>query len=119
MRSCMDCSITLGTFRLDSIIFLNRILLARSNLLASSKLLDLLIHSSCSKDKAGLEGLGIGEGEGEEEAGEGELLNPGNGELVGGEGLFLPSINKANWLGKYTKLSFIFPSTNKGKKAKS
>ena len=80
----------------------NNILLAISNLLASSKLLNLFLHSSCSKVKAGVEGRGEGEFEDED-----ELLPTGIGLLDGGEGLLSPSINKVNLLGKYTKPSFI------------
>ena len=82
MLSCIVCFISLGTLGFDSIIFFflsSKILLAISSLLASSKLLNLLCHSSCSKDKGGngeVEDGGNGEGEGEE-----ELFTSGKGIL--------------------------------------
>jgi len=81
MLSCIVCFISLGTLGFDSIIFSSKILLAISSLLASSKLLNLLCHSSCSKDKGGngeVEYGGNGEGEGE---GEDELFTYGKGIL--------------------------------------
>ena len=81
MLSCIVCFISLGTLGFDSIILSSKILLAISSLLASSKLLNLLCHSSCSKDKGGngeVEDGGNGEGEGE---GEEELFTSGKGML--------------------------------------
>ena len=89
MLSCIVCFISLGTLGFDSIILSSKILLAISSLLASSKLLNLLCHSSCSKDKGGNgevedggngegEGEGNGEGEGEDEE---ELFTSGKGML--------------------------------------
>ena len=81
MLSCIVCFISLGTLGFDSIILSSKILLAISSLLASSKLLTLLCHSSCSKDKGGngeVEDGGNGEGEGE---GEEELFTSGKGML--------------------------------------
>ena len=81
MLSCIVCFISLGTLGFDSIILSSKILLAISSLLASSKLLNLLCHSSCSKDKGGngeVEDGGNGEGEGE---GEEELFTSGKGIL--------------------------------------
>ena len=118
MWFCIDCSISLGTLGFDSIIFLNKILLAISNLLASSKLLDLFLHSSCSKDEAELEDWGWGSGDADDEVAE-ELLSSGRGKLEGGEGLLFPSINKDNLLGENTKFSLTPHSTNTGKKAKN
>lgn len=71
-----------------------------SSLRASSKLLNLFIHSSCSKVKRVVEGSGEAELED-------EPLLIGIGLFDGGEGLLLPSINKVNLLGKYTKPSSI------------
>ncbi len=73
-----------------------------SSLRASSKLLNLFIHSSCSKVKRVVEGSGEAELEDEDEP-----LLIGIGLFDGGEGLLLPSINKVNLLGKYTKPSSI------------
>ena len=97
MLSCIVCFISLGTLGFDSIILSSKILLAISSLLASSKLLTLLCHSSCSKYKGGNgevedggngevedggngegEGEGNGEGEGEDEE---ELFTSGKGIL--------------------------------------
>jgi len=89
MLSCIVCFISLGTLGFDSIILSSKILLAISSLLASSKLLTLLCHSSCSKYKGGNgevedggngegEGEGNGEGEGEDEE---ELFTSGKGML--------------------------------------
>ena len=81
MLSCIVCFISLGTLGFDSIILSSKILLAISSLLASSKLLNLLCHSSCSKDKGGngeVEDGGNGEGEGEDEE---ELFTSGKGML--------------------------------------
>ena len=81
MLSCIVCFISLGTLGFDSIILSSKILLAISSLLASSKLLTLLCHSSCSKYKGGngeVEDGGNGEGEGE---GEEELFTSGKGIL--------------------------------------
>ena len=81
MLSCIVCFISLGTLGFDSIILSSKILLAISSLLASSKLLTLLCHSSCSKYKGGngeVEDGGNGEGEGEDEE---ELFTSGKGML--------------------------------------
>ena len=97
MWSWIHCIISLGTLGFDSIILSSKILLAISSLLASSKLLTLLCHSSCSKYKGGNgevedggngevedggngegEGEGNGEGEGEDEE---ELFTSGKGML--------------------------------------